>query len=86
MTYLTVDSLKIDKITHKTFIETDEKKTESTAVSKVDRVVIGYGAGGDPPPPPAPKIFNANHPFIFLIVDNRTSAILFAGKFAANIL
>lgn len=80
-TNMSVDSLKIDKITHKTFIEIDEKKTEAAAVSKVDMVVIGYGAGGDPPPPPAPKIFNANHPFVFLIVDNRTKAIIFIGRF-----
>jgi serpin B len=47
----------------------------------MDIVVIGYGVGGDPPPPPPPKIFNANHPFVFLIVDNRTKAILFIGRF-----
>lgn len=75
------DSLKINEIIHKTFIEINEKKTEAAAVTKVDMVVIGYGAGGDPPPPPPPKIFNADHPFIFLIVDNRTKAILFTGRF-----
>jgi serpin B len=80
-TNMSADSLKINKITHKTFIEIDEKKTEAAAVSKVDLVVIGYGVGGDPPPPPAPKIFNANHPFVFLIVDNRTKAIIFIGRF-----
>lgn len=75
------DSLKINEIIHKTFIEIDEKKTEAAAVTKVDMVVIGYGAGGDPPPPPPPKIFNADHPFIFMIIDNRTKAILFTGRF-----
>jgi serpin B len=80
-TNMSADSLKIDKITHKTFIEIDEKKTEAAAVSKVDMVVIGYGAGGDPPPPPSPKIFDANHPFVFLIIDNRTKAIIFIGRF-----
>jgi serpin B len=74
-----IDSLKIDEIIHKTFIEIDEKKTEAVAVSKVDMVIVGYG-GGNPPPPP-PKVFNADHPFIFLIKDNRTNAILFAGRF-----
>ena len=76
-----IDSLKIGNIIHKTLIEVDEQKTEAAAVSKVDMVLIGYGAGKNPPPPPPPKIFNANHPFIFLIVDNRTKAVVFIGKF-----
>jgi serpin B len=78
------DSLKISRIIHKTFIEIDEKKTEAAAVTKVDMVVIGYGTGGDPTPPPAPKIFNADHPFIFMIIDNRTDAILFTGRFVTE--
>jgi len=75
------DPLKIGEIIHKTFVEIDEKKTEAAAVTKLDMVIIGYGGGGDPPPPPPPKIFNADHPFIFLIIDNRTKAILFTGRF-----
>lgn len=80
-TNISADSLKIGKITHKTFIKIDEKKTEAAAVSKADLVLIAYGAVKDPPPPPAPKIFNANHPFVFLIIDNRTKAIIFIGRF-----
>ncbi len=75
------DLLRIGAIIHKTFIEIDEKKTEAAAVTKVDMVVVGYGGGGNPPPPPPPKIFNADHPFIFLILDERTNAILFTGRF-----
>ncbi|CAN5474229.1 serpin family protein [soil metagenome] len=75
-------SLKISRITHKTFIEIDEKKTEAAAVTKID-VVTGYG-GGEPAPPPPPKIFNADHPFMFLIVDNRTGAIIFTGRFVRD--
>ena len=81
ITNISSDSLKINKIIHKTFFEVDEKKTEAAAVSKMDLVVTGYGAVEDPPPPPPPKIFNANHPFIFLIIDNRTNAIIFMGRF-----
>lgn len=80
-TGISTDSLKIDQIIHKTFIELDEKRTEAAAVSKVDMVITGYGGSGEPPPPPAPKVFNANHPFVFLIVDNRTRAIIFIGRF-----
>lgn len=77
------DSLKISRIIHKTFIEIDEMKTEASAVTIVDMVVTGYG-GGDPPAVPLPMVFNANHPFIFLIVDNRTQAIIFTGRFVKN--
>lgn len=73
-----VDSLAIGEIVHKTFIEIDEKKTEAASVTEI--VIVGYG-GGTPAPLPPPKIFNANHPFIFMIVDNRTNAILFFGRF-----
>jgi serpin B len=73
-----IDSLTIGEIIHKTIIEIDEKKTEAAAVTEI--VIVGYG-GGTPAPLPPPKIFNANHPFIFMIVDNRTNAILFFGRF-----
>lgn len=73
-----VDSLTIGEIIHKTFIEIDEKKTEAAAITEI--VIFGYG-GGTPAALPPPKIFNANHPFIFMIVDNRSNAILFIGRF-----
>ncbi len=73
------DSLKIGEIIHKTFIKIDEKETEAAAITKSDIVVSGYSRGKGPLPPP--KIFNANHPFIFMIVDNRTKAILFTGRY-----
>lgn len=72
-----VDSLAIGEILHKTFIEIDEKKTEAAAVTEI--VIVGYG-GGTPAPLPPPKIVNVDHPFIFMIVDNRTNAILFFGR------
>lgn len=73
--------LKVGKIVHKTFIEVNEKTTEASAATVVEMIVTGYG-GGDSPPPPPPKVFNANHPFVFFIVDNRTKAILFIGRYA----
>lgn len=72
--------LKISEIIQKTFIQIDEKKTEAAAVTKVEMVMVGYG-GGEPSAPPRPKIFTADHPFIFFIIDKRTNAILFSGRF-----
>ncbi len=70
-------SLKIDKITHKAYIEVDERKTEAAALTKID---MKYG-GLSNSTPLAPKIFNADHPFVFAILDNRTNAIIFIGRF-----
>lgn len=72
-------TLKIGSIIHKTFIEVNEARTEAAAVTEVEMVVTG-GGGGQPAEPPQPKIFNANHSFVFLIVDNRSKAILFIGR------
>lgn len=73
--------LKIGSISHKTQIKLDENKTEAAAVTQVDMVVTAYGGGGNPPPP---KKFNANHPFMFIIIDNRTAAIVFVGRFVTE--
>lgn len=65
-------------IAHKTFIEIDEKKTEAAALSEV--IVIGYGGG--PVQLPPPKIVDADHPFLFFIIDNKTNSIAFMGRYA----
>jgi serpin B len=68
----------IGDIYHKTFIETDEEKTEAAAATEV--VVVGYG-GGEHEPPPPPKIVDIDHPFLFYIIDNRSNGIFFMGKY-----
>lgn len=72
-------TLKIGNIIHKTFIEVSEEHTEAAAVTEVEMVVTA-GGGGPPVEPPQPKVFNANHPFVFVIIDNRSKAILFMGR------
>lgn len=69
--------LKIGNITHKTFIEIDETKTVAAAVTGLGIV----GSATMRKTPPTIKIFNADHPFIFLIVEKKTNAILFIGRF-----
>ncbi len=67
--------LKIDKVVHKAFIEVNESGTEAAAATAV--IMIEKSSTANPKPPTR---FIADHPFIYLIKDNKTGAILFMGK------
>ncbi len=58
---------------HKAFVEVNEEGTEAAAATAI---VMEKTAAM----PTAPPTFRAEHPFIFLIRDNRNSAILFLGR------
>lgn len=64
--------LFISDAIHKTFISVDEKGTEAAAVTAIP-MMMGV-------PPAGPVDFTANRPFIFLIQDIKTGAILFIGR------
>ncbi len=66
--------LNIDEVIHQAFVEVNEEGTEATALTAMEMM-----AGG-PVTPKIIKIFNADHPFIFLIQDNATGNILFIGR------
>lgn len=66
-------SLMLDKVLNKTLIEFDEEITVAAAAT-----VIGIRITGGPP---AYKVFKADHPFVFFIMDNRTNTILFLGRY-----
>ncbi|MEL6658497.1 MAG: serpin family protein [Bacteroidota bacterium] len=63
--------VKIDDVIHKAFIEVDEEGTEAAAVTVV--VVVETSA-------PQYPVFKADHPFFFVIHDNKTNSILFMGQ------
>lgn len=70
------ESLLIDKITHKAYIELDEEKTEAAASTIIlMKTLSANGAMSKP------KIFAADHPFTFLIIDNKTKGIIFMGRY-----
>jgi serpin B len=69
------DRLVISDVFHKTFVKVDEKGTEAAAATAV--VMQRAGAAPDPQRPPE---FRADHPFLFLVRDLRTGAILFLGR------
>jgi len=70
--------LFISTVIHKAYIDVDEKGTEAAAAT----AVIMEGATAVPPRfrPPPPPVFRADHPFVFLIRDNRSGGILFMGR------
>ena len=71
--------LKIDSVVHKAFISVDENGTEAAGATAVIMVGTMVSPGHNPPPTP---VFRADHPFIFLIQDQETGAILFMGRVA----
>jgi serpin B len=64
-------ALFIDKVIHQAFIEVNEEGTEAAAATGV---VIPRGATQPN------EVFRADHPFIFIIQDRVTGAILFMGR------
>jgi serpin B len=63
-------SLVISTAIHKAYIDVDENGTVAAAATAV---VMGVGAM-------PPTIFTADHPFLFLIRENASGAILFMGR------
>ena len=65
-------SLFIDEVIHQAFVEVDEAGTEAAAATAV---IVELTAA-----PTEPKEVTIDHPFVFLIRDIETGAILFVGR------
>src|SRR5439155_3868407 len=63
----------ISKVLHKAFVDVDESGTEAAGATGV---VMGLTMAAPPPHEP-PIVFHADHPFLFLIRDDASGAILF---------
>lgn len=64
--------LMFSQVLHKTWIELDEEKTEAAAATAIVIKITGMASY---------KVFKADHPFVFFVIDNRSSAILFMGRY-----
>lgn len=69
------ERLFISDVIHKTFISVAENGTEAAAATAV--IIVAASAPGEEP---EYKVFKADHPFLFLIVDRETGAVLFMGR------
>jgi len=67
--------LFIGQVIHQAFVDVNEEGTEAAAATAVI-----MEAGSAMPQPP--KVFRADHPFIFLIQEKETGNILFMGRVA----
>ena len=68
----------IETVLQKTFIEVDEAGTEAAAAT----AVVMYVKSGIEPDQEKPKVFKADKPFIYFIMDEATGEILFIGEYA----
>ena len=68
------EGLYISAVVHQAFVDVNEEGTEAAAATKF--VLLAK----EPPMVKEPPIFRADHPFLFLIRDNRTGSILFMGR------
>jgi serine protease inhibitor len=67
--------LFISAVIHKAFVDVNEEGTEAAAATAV---VVARAMAVQRPQPPI--VFRADHPFLFLIRDNRSGSILFMGR------
>jgi serpin B len=68
------EQLFISTVIHKAFVDVNEQGTEAAAATGV--VLAPTSA----PVTQEPVTFRADHPFVFLIRDHRSSSILFLGR------
>ncbi len=69
----TAGPLSIDAVVHKAYVDVYEKGTEAAAASAATVRTLSLGG-------PEPVVFRADHPFFFVIRDNHTGSLLFAGR------
>jgi serpin B len=71
----TREHLFISSVVHKAFVDVNETGTEAAAATAVVVKTTKKER-------PEPVVFRADHPFVYLIRDNRTGSILFVGRLA----
>jgi serpin B len=70
------ERVAISAVVHRAFVKVDEEGTEAAAATAVAMV-----AGAAPPQNVEPPVvFRADHPFLFMIRDVRSGAVLFLGR------
>lgn len=71
------EKLYISAVVHKAYVDVGEEGTEAAAATGVEIAKATAVYRSEPIP-----VFNADHPFLFLIRDNQSGSILFMGRVA----
>jgi serine protease inhibitor len=69
------EPLWIDYIAHKAYVDVNERGTEAAAATELVLRTLGYAAEEK-----RPQVFWVDHPFVFLVRDRLTGAIVFLGR------
>lgn len=69
------EKLFVSKVIHKAFIDVNEEGTEAAAATATVHEALSADMR-------KPLVFNADHPFLFLIRDRHHGTILFVGRYA----
>ncbi len=72
-----LNNLYISSVIHKAHIDVDEKGTKAAAATAIG--IVATAAPGNWKEPPRYE-FRADHPFLFMIIQKSTNAILFMGR------
>ena len=74
--------LFISAVIHQAFVDVDEEGTEAAAATGI----VMEPTSAPIQEPKEPPIFRADHPFVFMIRDNRNGAIMFLGRITNPLL
>jgi serine protease inhibitor len=74
-----MQKLCIGEVVHQAFVEVSEKGTEAAAATAV-MVSVGAAMPNRPEMVPFTPVFRADRPFVYLIRDTKSGAILFLGR------
>jgi len=67
--------ISISEVFHRAYVKVNEKGTEAAAATGTVMKTTSL-----PMPAPNPKIFTADHPFLFFLVDTETGSPMFMGR------
>lgn len=68
--------VRISEVIHQALVKVEEKGTEAAAATAVTIIPTAAMPGDEEPP----KMFIADHPFLFFVMDERNDGIVFAGR------